>query len=104
MAPQKITGMTYQENRIQITVQGTPNPDAAKFLLDRPVPEGGSRSYFNALEAAGDPLAEAILQLEGVRAVLLVDNFVTVTKTSDSSWSELIEPVEAAIRSSLLTG
>jgi len=94
--------MSHQEHRIQITVQGTPNPDAAKFLLGGQVPAETSRSYFSAEEATADPLARALFQIAGVRAVLIVDNFVTVTKTIDCSWPELIPPIVATIRSSLL--
>ncbi|MFV1988255.1 MAG: NifU N-terminal domain-containing protein [Gemmatimonadota bacterium] len=89
---------------LTITIQGTPNPHAAKFVLDRPVPGDGSRSYFDAESAAVDPLASRLFQLEGVRALLLVDNFVTVTKTEDAEWDRLVQDVQAAIRVELSEG
>ena len=39
-----------------IIVQGTPNPHAAKFVLERPALGTGSRSYFAAEDATGDSL------------------------------------------------
>lgn len=83
---------------IEVTVEGTPNPHAAKFTLDRPLPVDESRSYFDAESAAGDPLAESLFGIDGVRAVLMVDNFVTVTKAEDVGWDDLVEDVAAAIR------
>jgi hypothetical protein len=87
--------------RISITVEGTPNPNAAKFVLDRQVPGAGSRSYFDSESAAGDQLAERLFAIEGVRALLLVENFITVTKIDDVEWSELVDRVEAVIRAEL---
>lgn len=85
-----------------ISVQGTPNPNAAKFTLDRPLVEGNaSRSYFDAESAADDPLARRLFELEGVDSLLIVDNFVTVTKAPPISWDELIPRVEVAIREAL---
>ncbi len=86
---------------IEITVQGTPNPNAAKFVLDRQVPGEGSRSYFDAEDASGDALAERLFAVDGVRALLLVENFITVTKTDDQEWPDLVERIEAAIRAEL---
>ena len=86
---------------IQITVEGTPNPNAAKFVLDRDVPGGGSRSYFNAGAAASDPLAARLFEVGGVRALLFVENFITVTKAGHLEWPELLNSIEAAIREGL---
>ena len=89
---------------LTITIQGTPNPHAAKFVLDRPVPGEGSRSYFNADAAADDPLASRLFAVDGVRALLLVDNFITVTKTEIADWDALVQDVQEAIRSELEEG
>lgn len=86
---------------MNITVEGTPNPNAAKFVLDRDVPGEGSRSYFDAESATGDALAERLFAIEGVRALLLVENFITVTKTDEVEWSALVDRIEAVIRTEL---
>lgn len=86
---------------LKITVEGTPNPNAAKFVLDRAVPGEGSRSYFEAGDARGDPLAERLFDLEGVRALFMVDDFITVTKDDEAAWPDLVERVETVIRDEL---
>lgn len=83
---------------LEIEVQGTPNPKAAKFVPDRPLPYEGSISCFDAADAAGDPLAEELMAVEGVEAILLLADFVTVTRSDDVEWEELIDDVRGAIR------
>lgn len=87
---------------VNITIQGTPNPNAAKFVLDRPVPGGGSRSYFDADSAAEDALAARLFELEGVRALLFVENFITVTKADEAEWDALVQDVRTAIQAELI--
>jgi hypothetical protein len=89
---------------LSITIQGTPNPNAAKFVLDRPVPGDGSRSYFDAESAAEDRLAARLFALDGVRALLLVDNFITVTKTDGADWDGLVHDVQDIISAELMDG
>jgi len=49
-------------------------------------------------------LAERLFEVEGVRALLLVDNFITVTKTDEEEWPDLVERIESVIREELSTG
>lgn len=86
---------------LSVHVEGTPNPNAAKFVLDRPLLGEGSRSYFDAGAAQGDPLAERLFEIEGVRALFMVDDFITVTKREDVDWADMVDRVEAAIRGAL---
>lgn len=88
---------------VSVHVEGTPNPNAAKFVLDRPLLGEGSRSYFEPDAAAGDPLAERLFEIEGVRAVFMVDDFVTVTKREDVEWAAIVERVQETIRSAFVS-
>lgn len=78
---------------LTIRVEGTPNPNAAKFTLDRSVPVEDSTSYFDAESASDDPLARDLFAVEGVQALLMVDNFITVTKDADVAWEDLVEEI-----------
>lgn len=86
---------------IEITVEGTPNPNAAKFSLDRPLPGEESRSYFDPESAADDALARRLFEVEGVRALLMVDDFVTVTKAESADWENMVDRIREVIRSEL---
>jgi hypothetical protein len=87
---------------LQIRFQPTPNPNAGKFTLDREVVPGGkSRSYFTPEDARGDALGEALMGLEGVANIFMVEDFITVTRQPHVDWQILIPRVETAIRSAL---
>lgn len=82
----------------QIRVQQTPNPNAMKYVLPRRVVEGsGSRSFYNAGQAAADPLAAAVFAVPGVASVFMADDFVTVTKQVEASWEDVTPAVMQAL-------
>lgn len=81
-----------------ITVQGTPNPNAAKFTIDRTLVEGGaSVSYFDPDTAKEDPLASKLFALDGVESLLIAEDFITVTKAPTANWDELVPHIENII-------
>lgn len=86
----------------KVEFQPTPNPNAGKFVVSQQVaPVGTSRSYYDRDEAREDPVARALMALEGVRSVFMVDDFITVTKTPAARWEALVPRVEEAIRQHL---
>lgn len=81
-----------------VRFQRTPNPNAGKFVVGRPVVEGrASRSWFSAAQASGDPLAAALFAVPGVASVFMVEDFVTVTKAPAADWDRLVPAVIAVI-------
>ncbi len=87
---------------VTVRFQPTPNPNAGKFTVDRKVVEGkASKSFYGAAQAAADPVAAALFELDGVASVFMVDDFITVTKTPDADWSGLVPAVTAAIEKSM---
>lgn len=77
----------------------TPNPDSLKFEIDgtRLIPEGMA-AYHSPLEAEHDALGRALFAHEGVESLLIVPDFVTVTKHPAADWHLLAEGVEATLR------
>jgi hypothetical protein len=71
---------------VVVIPEGTPNPSAIKFTLDRPAVDGGSAT-----------LGAAIFALGGVTNVFMVSNFVSVTKVADASWDDLAPGIVSAI-------
>lgn len=85
-----------------VTFQPTPNPAAGKFTVHgETVVESGSRSFQDAEQARGTPVAEALFSLDGVASVFMVADFITVTKTPDAGWKTLVPQVIEAIRRTL---
>jgi Fe-S cluster biogenesis protein NfuA len=81
-------------------IEGTPNPNAMKFILKEPLTWGITRSYDNAEQAKDDGLASALFDIEHVTNVFYVDHWITVTQDGSADWRELqrqlAEPIRAA--------
>lgn len=84
---------------LTVQVSGTPNPNAAKFTMNRLVAAQG-KTYRDA--ATAEPKwAQALLALPGVSQVFGMQQFVTVTKQADADWGVLAPQVERALRGAL---
>ena len=87
-------GAAYaRANMKVIEAQPTPNPNAIKLLLDGPITER-PQSFFNADAAKGHPLGEALFTIAGVAGVLLLNDFVTISKTPDAAWKDVTPKVK----------
>ena len=76
-----------------LRTSATPNPLAIKFHMDQRVVSQGSRSYTSPEKAEVNEAARRLFQLEGVTSVFYIQDVVTVNKTRDSDWNELIPAV-----------
>jgi len=79
-----------------VQVQPTPNPNAAKFVLDRQVSEQ-SISFLTAASADGNALARALFAIPGVSSLLFLGDFITVNKTPETAWKDLTPRVKQAL-------
>ena len=79
-------------------IQPTPNPNAAKFILDQSV-SSHPTSFFNAASAEGHPLAKQLFAIKGVSSLLLLGDFITVNKTPGAAWDEITGQVEKVLAS-----
>lgn len=81
-----------------VTFQRTPNPNAGKFVVGRPVVDGtASKSYYSVQHAADDPVGSALFGIDGVDSLFMVEDFITVTKRQDVDWAVLAPKVIATI-------
>jgi Fe-S cluster biogenesis protein NfuA len=79
-------------------IEYTPNPNAVKFVLKEPVALGFPKSFPNAEVAQTDPLASALFAIGQVVSVFMQDTFITVTKSDDTAWTELLAKLAPPIR------
>lgn len=79
-----------------VEVQPTPNPNALKFLLDRPISDQPI-SFFNAEAATDHTIASRLFAIPGVSSLLLLGDFVTVNKSADASWPQIKERVRQVL-------
>lgn len=64
----------------------TPNPQALKFIVNQRLLTRETRNFQSKEEAANDPLAKIIFELEGVVSVFYMDKFITIEKDPNVSW------------------
>ena len=81
---------------LDIIVQGTPNPNAAKFTLNRVVSSQG-KTYRDA--ASADAVwAKELLGVSGVTQVFALNNFISVTKRPEADWNLIGQQVEQILQ------
>ena len=74
-------------------IQPTPNPNAAKFVLDGEI-SPGPVSFLTPDQGKDDPLASQFFAINGVTSVLLLGDFITINKHPDAKW----DPITSKVR------
>ncbi len=90
----------------EIKIKATPSvadPSRCAFQVDRPVFENHA-FYFTKERASGSPLAERILAIEGMEAVLISHDTVTAIAEGYPDWRGAGREIGAAIREVLGSG
>lgn len=100
-----------QKRTMFIQTEPTPNPESTKFLPGRQVLDNNDASgngfyvtHSDKEEIARSPLAKLLFKVDGVKAVYLGNDFVTVTKFATSQWVHVQTEVFAAIMDHYATG
>lgn len=83
---------------VLIRIQATPNPNAWKFVLDKPVLNEGKATYAEPAEADQSPLAYALFQIPDVRQVHFFQNVITITHNFDADPEEIQKNVCSVIQ------
>lgn len=82
-----------------INIEPTPNPNALKFVVSQPFVPAGSVTYNSAKDAGPDPLGAGLFRIPGVASVFYMNDFVTVTKSPDVPWDDIVPEAESLISS-----
>lgn len=86
-----------------IETEVTPNPATLKFVPGRVVLGEGVREFRSASEAAVSPLAARLFEIDGVAAVFLGADFVSITKDGPE-WQHLKPAVLGTIMEHFMSG
>ena len=70
-----------------VTVTPTPNPNALKFTVGA---DFDSPKSFVAGIDTDDPVAAPLLTLTGVTSVFMSADFVTISKSPEAFWEEIV--------------
>jgi NFU1 iron-sulfur cluster scaffold homolog, mitochondrial len=79
-------------------IEETPNPNAVKFILREPVSNGTAHSFSSPSQAQNDALAKSLFDVGQVASVFYMDRMVTIEKTEEGDWDELLPALAIPIR------
>lgn len=91
-------------SKVKIQTEGTPNPNALKFILDRTLLEDGTYDFPNKESAKNSPLAQNLFMFPEVKEVLIGKNFITITKAQEASWNYIYDKLIESINSHITLG
>ncbi|ETS79053.1 NifU-like protein [Pestalotiopsis fici W106-1] len=97
---------------IFIQTEGTPNPDALKFLPNhRVLPEDITTPFVEYMNPRStiapphpSPLAAQLMNIDGVTSVFYGTDFITVTKSADANWAHIRPEIFSHITEAITSG
>jgi len=90
---------TMTHEKLEITIQPTPNPNALKFILSQDVMNEGKISFKSPQDCREIPLAASLFDLRGVDQIHFFQNVITISKFSFEDWNSLEPAVQTCIES-----
>ncbi len=87
-----------------IQTEPTPNPATLKFIPGVDVVANGTADFRTAETASTSPMAQRLFGVEGVQAVFLGSDFISVTKTDATDWAALKPRLLGAIMEHFTSG
>ena len=89
---------------ISIYTEMTPNPETMKFVANKLLYPGKSIDFPDVSSAKPSPLAVELFGFPFIRSVFIASNFVTLTKTSETDWQDVIPTVRQFLKEYLEEG
>ena len=89
---------------ISIYTEMTPNPETMKFVANKLLYPGKSIDLPDMESAGPSPLAVELFGFPFIRAVFIASNFVTLTKTTDTEWNDVIPAIRQFLKDYLEEG
>ena len=83
---------------ISIYTEMTPNPETMKFVANKLLYPGKSIDFPDIESAKPSPLALELFGFPFIKAVFIASNFVTLTKTSETDWDDVIPSIRQFLK------
>lgn len=89
---------------ISIYTEMTPNPETMKFVANKLLYPGKSIDFPDVEGAKPSPLATELFGFPFIKSVFIASNFVTLTKTMETNWSDVIPSIRDFLKEYLEEG
>ena len=79
------------KKHVHLSASPTPNPNAVKFLPNMHFFESGTVEFQKSgQDLKESPIASKLFEIEGIDIVMIGFNFISVTKSQESEWENLL--------------
>nr|ANM86768.1 Nfu1 [Stygiella incarcerata] len=82
---------------LRVKIETTPNPHSNVYHVDVEVIPSGTVDFMKKEEAAENPLARSLFDIDGVRGVLFTPDSIAVTKFEQNDFAKMNPPIRKAI-------
>jgi Fe-S cluster biogenesis protein NfuA len=89
---------------ISIYTEMTPNPETMKFVANKLLYPGKSIDFPDIESAKPSQLATELFGFPFIKAVFIASNFVTLSKTPETEWSDVIPSIRQFLKEYLEEG
>jgi Fe-S cluster biogenesis protein NfuA len=89
---------------ISIYTEMTPNPETMKFVANKLLYPGKIIDFPDVETAKPSPLAIELFGFPFIKSVFIASNFVTLTKTIDTDWDDVIPAIRQFLKEYLEEG
>lgn len=83
---------------VSIYTEMTPNPETMKFVANKLLYPGKSIDFQDESAAGPSPLAKELFAFPFIRSVFIASNFVTLTKTTETQWEDVIPTIREFLK------
>ena len=90
--------------KIKIYTEGTPNPNALKFVLNKVILETGSANFPDKSSSTNSPLAQKLFEISSVKEVFFGKDFITISKAAESAWDDIYDSLLKVINNHFESG
>ncbi len=96
--------MNTDKLAISIYTEMTPNPETLKFVANKLLYPGKSVEFLSKEETTSSALANELFGFDYVKGVFIASNFVTLTKSPETDWNDVIPEMREFLKNYLQDG
>ncbi len=94
---------TTKKQPISVYGETTPNPASLKFVVNKALTKS-TFEFKNRDEAKPSPLAQELFNFDFVKEIFITENYISITKTENSSWDEITTEIRTFIKQYIENG
>jgi len=89
---------------VSIYTEMTPNPETMKFVTNKLLYASKSIDFPDEASTVPSPLAKDLFAFPFIKSVFIASNFITLTKTIDTQWDDVIPSIREFLKNYLEEG